>query len=94
MTQNIEPADIGLIGLGVMGINLAKNLTEKGFSVIGHDLSHSHAMNELAIHVHSQLDDFVRNLATPRKILFLLLFQLKNILQAKEKQNIQKNLRM
>ena len=70
MTQNIELADIGLIGLGVMGINLAKNFAEKGFSVIGHDSSPSHAMNEPAIYVHSQLKDFVRNLAKPRKILF------------------------
>ena len=51
MTQNIELADIGLIGLGVMGINLAKNFAEKGFSVIGHDSSPSHAMNEPAIYV-------------------------------------------
>ena len=72
MTQNIEPADIGLIGLGVMGINLAKNLAEKGFSVIGQDSSPSHAMNEPFIYVHSQLEDFVRNLEKPRKILFLL----------------------
>ena len=72
MIQNIEPADIGLIGLGVMGINLAKNFAEKGFSVIGHDSSPSHAMNEPAIYVHSQLKDFVRNLAKPRKILFFL----------------------
>ena len=72
MTQDIELADIGLIGLGVMGINLAKNFAEKGFSVIGHDSSPSHAMNEPAIYVHSQLKDFVRKLAKPRKILFLL----------------------
>ena len=73
MTQSTELADIGLIGLGVMGINLAKNFAEKGFSVIGHDSSPSHAMNEPAIYVHSQLKDFVRKLAKPRKILFLLL---------------------
>ena len=30
-------ADIGMIGLGVMGRNLALNFADKGFSVAGYD---------------------------------------------------------
>ncbi|MDP3637925.1 MAG: NAD(P)-binding domain-containing protein, partial [Azonexus sp.] len=29
----MDKADIGIIGLGVMGVNLALNLSDKGFSL-------------------------------------------------------------
>ncbi len=35
----MAPAEIGVIGLGVMGANLALNIAEKGFTVAGHDRS-------------------------------------------------------
>ena len=38
MTKKIGGEDIGIIGLGVMGLNLALNISDKGFTVIGYDL--------------------------------------------------------
>jgi len=72
MTQEMESGDIGLIGLGVMGLNLAQNISEKGFSVIGHDLSSSTAFTKTFLDYCWNLRDFIKKLKKPRKIMLLL----------------------
>ena len=60
MTQEIKAGDIGLIGLGVMGLNLAQNIAENGFSVIGHDVSSSMTATKTFLDYCSDLKDFVK----------------------------------
>ena len=73
-----DPNDIGVIGLGVMGANLARNLASRGFRVAGYDrnagtgrsLGQDHPEAQVA--VAQTLPDFVASLARPRKILLLV----------------------
>ena len=56
--------DIGIIGLGKMGSNIARNLSEKGFNVIGYD---RHAEHEDIVQS-STLEHLVSQLSLPRKL--------------------------
>jgi len=65
---------LGLIGLGVMGRNLALNAESKGFSVAGFDLD-AHKAQQVGTQVQgknilvaSSLQEFVEALETPRRI--------------------------
>ena len=62
--------EIGLIGLGKMGFNMAARLRQGGHTVVGFDFN-AEAANQLtaagSVGVHS-LDDLVKNLKAPRAI--------------------------
>src|SRR5690554_168246 len=71
--------DIGLIGLRVMGSNLALNMADNGYNVaiynrtyaIGQELMQENPHKNLTLYEH--LKDFVSNLAKPRKIILMVL---------------------
>jgi 6-phosphogluconate dehydrogenase len=68
----------GVVGLGVMGQNLALNIESKGFSVAGFDLDPGKTRDAVAkctgrnMVVAQTLQDFVTSLATPRMIILLV----------------------
>jgi 6-phosphogluconate dehydrogenase len=69
---------IGLVGLGVMGQNLALNIERNGFSVVGYDLDPEKSKatqqkfkDKNATVVYS-LKEFVEALETPKKILIMV----------------------
>ena len=73
--------DIGMVGLGVMGQNLALNIDEKGFSCAGWDAwpepvdkFEAKAKRESAKNVKGfkELKDFVASLRRPRRIIMLV----------------------
>lgn len=70
--------NIGLIGLGVMGQNLALNMDRNGFTVAGLD-SNGNKLKELGkkfvdndITVYSSLKEFFQNLESPKKIMMMI----------------------
>jgi 6-phosphogluconate dehydrogenase len=74
----MKAKDIGIIGLGVMGENLALNFANHGFSVAGYDLDakkrdlfRSRTAGQQA-DAHPDLAAFVKDLASPRKILMMV----------------------
>lgn len=66
----------GLIGLGVMGANFARNLARNGYSVAGFDLNaeQREAFNseDEMLKAFDTQKDFVKALQTPRKIILLV----------------------
>lgn len=70
---------IGVIGLGVMGMNLALNIESKGYAVSVYDywtdrteeLSNKEAKDKNIQGTYS-IEDFVASLETPRKILLMI----------------------
>jgi 6-phosphogluconate dehydrogenase len=72
-------ADIGIVGLGVMGQNLALNMASKGFSVAGFDLDLSKAAKFMAgpaagknIIAVNSINELCDSLKTPRRILLMV----------------------
>ncbi len=72
-------ADIGLIGLAVMGQNLALNMNDHGIKVAVHNRTASKitaflqgAANSTEITGHETIEDFVSSLSSPRKILLMI----------------------
>ncbi len=71
-------SDIGLIGLGVMGQNLALNIERNGFSVIGYDLDEAKlkaAKQQFAgknATVAFTLKQFIDGLKPPRKVMMMV----------------------
>jgi len=78
----MNKSHFGIIGLGVMGRSLAKNIAGEGFSlsvynrnigaekdVVSNFLKET---DDLTIQGHTQLNDFVGSLAQPRKILLMI----------------------
>ncbi|MDX6751961.1 NADP-dependent phosphogluconate dehydrogenase [Geminicoccaceae bacterium 1502E] len=67
-------ADIGIVGLGVMGRNLALNMRDRGFAVCG--LDRSEAARERAaaadIRVVDNLPELITRLRRPRRVLLML----------------------
>lgn len=61
---------IGLVGLGKMGFNLALNLKQHGYNVVAHDINEDamKLMNEHAVNTASSLDKLVQSIASPRVI--------------------------
>jgi len=74
----LKKQNIGVIGLGVMGKNLALNIERNGFSVAGYDLDREKlkkAEIEFAdknIEIVQNLKKLVNNLEIPRKILMMV----------------------
>jgi 6-phosphogluconate dehydrogenase len=71
-------SDVGIVGLGVMGHNLARNFVSRGNKVVGHDLSAEagqrlvqSAGNDMAAFV-ADAADFVARLERPRRILLMV----------------------
>lgn len=75
----MEKYNYGMVGLGVMGINLLYNIADHGFSIAGFDLD-SNKVEELQgsispgmnVQGFALLDVFVSKLETPRKILLMV----------------------
>jgi 6-phosphogluconate dehydrogenase len=69
---------IGVMGLGVMGLNLALNLDDKGFSVSGYDawpepVAHMQAAARgRAIDAFHEIEPFLATLRRPRRIVMLV----------------------
>ncbi len=74
-----EKCDIGLVGLAVMGENLALNIESRGFRIavfnrtahVVDDLINGRAKNKKFVGCHS-LEDLVGALATPRKVMLMI----------------------
>ncbi len=70
--------DIGMVGLGVMGRNLALNMADHGFAVAGFDKDASQvkALEEEAdnrpIYAAQTVEEFVQALRTPRAVMMLV----------------------
>lgn len=70
--------NIGVIGLGVMGQNLALNIERNGFSVVGFDVdtkkqaSANEKFTGKNIQVVNDLEDFVKSLESPRRVLMMV----------------------
>jgi 6-phosphogluconate dehydrogenase len=68
----------GIVGLGVMGENLALNIESRGFSVVGFDLDSKKVDSFVARTKGKQavaartVGEFVENLATPRRVLMMV----------------------
>lgn len=81
-SKSTAPADIGLVGLAVMGQNLALNIASHGFRIAVHNRSAAKVVDTVrraeAEHLADFLEgyedvrDFVRALARPRKIILLV----------------------
>lgn len=73
----MNKADIGLIGLGTMGKNLAMNIADHGFTVIGYNRS-TEVTKRLIEERHPNLigalslDEMVNSLVAPRKIILMV----------------------
>src|SRR5690349_17214631 len=71
-------AQIGVLGLGVMGQNLALNLAENGLRVAGHDAwpepvdKLSAAAGAFPVEGYKDLEGFVGALERPRRIILLV----------------------
>ncbi len=76
MTQRLN--DVGVIGLGVMGGNLARNFASRGLAVGGNTLHFEQAQKLAADYPEAKLDmsatlkDFVAHLERPRRIIVLV----------------------
>jgi 6-phosphogluconate dehydrogenase len=74
----MQKADIGLIGLGVMGRNLVLNMAEHGFTVAGYDkdagkvASLEAESKMLPVYAASTIGDFISSLKSPRIIMLLV----------------------
>ena len=67
-------ADIGVVGLGVMGRNLAANIRDRGFAVVGFDADEGQRGRAVAegLAVAVSADTLVRALKGPRAVLLLV----------------------
>ncbi|EZG56479.1 decarboxylating 6-phosphogluconate dehydrogenase [Gregarina niphandrodes] len=72
--------DLGVIGMGVMGLNLAMNAAEKGFKVAVYNRTTARMLSavdvakkdSLTLDGHEKMADFVTSLKEPRKVLLLV----------------------
>ena len=75
----MNKADIGVIGLAVMGENLVLNMASKGFTVAAFnrtvqkvsDFKASRGSSDAILGAHT-LEEFVNSLATPRKVMLMV----------------------
>ncbi|MFC1726519.1 decarboxylating NADP(+)-dependent phosphogluconate dehydrogenase [candidate division KSB1 bacterium] len=74
----MKKQSIGLVGLGVMGQNLALNIERNGFSVAGFDLDKSKLklyekiISEKNIFLYSSISELIQNLSSPKTILLMV----------------------
>lgn len=78
MNRNRQKKNFGLIGLGVIGQNLALNIERRGFTVAGFDLDEKQIkeskikfMNK-NITVYSSLEELSQDLESPKKIMMMI----------------------
>lgn len=79
-TQTLMPtADIGLIGLAVMGRNLALNINDHGYTVVVYNRSHEKTdafmageARDTSIRATQTLDELVNTLSSPRRIMLMI----------------------
>jgi len=79
MGTTTNPADIGLIGLAVMGRNLVLNMARNGFHVAVYnrttekmtDFVEGEAV-EASVTGHAEITDFVASLSTPRTVMLMV----------------------
>ena len=70
--------NFGVIGLGVMGRNLAQNIERNGFSVAGYDIkaetrkTAAAAFSGKDMEVLAELNEFLDNLTTPKRIMMMV----------------------
>ncbi len=81
MVEHSNPAvaDIGVVGMAVMGSNLARNLARNGFTTALNNRTHSKTVEVVAEHGHegefvpsATIEDFVSSLRTPRRIILMV----------------------
>ena len=79
MPSDTTPADVGLVGLAVMGQNLVLNLADHGYRVAVYNRTTSVTEEFLGgpaagrqIFGHAVMEDFVAGLARPRRIILLV----------------------
>ncbi len=70
-------SDIGVIGLGVMGKNIAKNMLSRGFKVSGYNRSFAKTKDLMGENIagfsgHETLSGFVASLSVPRKVFLMV----------------------
>ena len=77
--DNIKKCDIGLIGLGVMGRNFAKNMADHGFSVAGYDRDQEKIQalvfektRQQDLRAGHDIKEFIGLLARPRAVMMLV----------------------
>jgi 6-phosphogluconate dehydrogenase len=77
--HKMEKADIGMVGLGVMGSNLALNIAEKGYTVAVYDRDDcAESFIEKAGPLRDKIipcptfEDLAANIRKPRPIIFLI----------------------
>ena len=78
----MQNSDIGLIGLGVMGTSLARNIESRGFRVSVYNRAHSGAPSKVEkfkeefgggnFFATDSLEDFVASLSRPRKVILMI----------------------
>lgn len=77
-TTNNEKFAFGMIGLGVMGRNLALNIADNGFSITGHDKSEKMLQffeeegKKHNLKGYADVNEFIDNLQSPRTIILLV----------------------
>lgn len=69
--------NIGVIGLGVMGKNIALNMISKGYKVAGYNRSPEkvrdlNAQNIQGFDGHENIEEFIASLQTPRKVFLMV----------------------
>lgn len=70
--------DIGIVGLGVMGANISKNISRNGFKVTTFDFfddvraARETELNNHGVHISDGIENFVNQLASPKIILMLV----------------------
>ena len=62
---------LGILGLGVMGRSLARNLARNGYEPIGYDISPK-LPDDYNLKVSSSIEDLVKKLKTPRVLLMMI----------------------
>ena len=76
MNQDNNLYDIAVIGMAVMGKNLALNIADKGYKVAVYNRttwkSYKAQEENPEIHVSETLEDLVKHLKRPRKILIMV----------------------
>ena len=78
--MNSSKSDIGLIGLAVMGQNLALNIADHGFPISVYNRTYSKTENFLKENTHlgdklkgfGELEGFISSLEKPRKIILMV----------------------
>jgi 6-phosphogluconate dehydrogenase len=74
--REMAKADIGVLGLGVMGRNLALNIADRGFTVAGYErdsvLLDQARTEAAAITAHGDLPAFIAELRPPRAVLLMI----------------------